>query len=239
MITLEGYGLALLEIFLFFLISSGIKNHQQLQLIKAPVYYWLMFTVLTGFWELFFVKNYNQVIDKAQHLLTGKEHVWTNKYNITYVSPNKFSQIFYAEYAAYADRDYMEPKDDWSRVIESSHCLLCGLLCLVGFGNIMKGNVAEYYVSTSIAMGSQLMNSILYMVNYFHQTKDSNNVNYITNDFPCGKYLQHRLFMYVNVLWTIMPLYIILHFLHLFRKDIQGNKEIFLDSHSKEMETRM
>ena len=43
----------------------------------------------------------------------------------------KLSPIFYAEYGAYADREYMNRHDDWSRVIESSHSLFCGVFALV------------------------------------------------------------------------------------------------------------
>ena len=55
-------------------------------------------------------------------------------------------------------------------------------------------------------MGSQLMNSLLYMINYFHQVKDYNNVNYNNSTFPAGNYLELRPFMYINILWTIMPI---------------------------------
>ena len=59
-------------------------------------------------------------------------------------------------------------------------------------------------------MGSQLMNSILYMVEYFIQCTDPNNVNYNDNEFPMGTLLSKRPFMWVNIFWTIMPLYTIL-----------------------------
>ena len=33
----------------------------------------------------------------------------------------KLARIFYAEYGAWADREYMVSSDDWSRTIEGSH----------------------------------------------------------------------------------------------------------------------
>ena len=204
-----GYGLALLEIFSFYVISDTLKYYPTLKKLNPIVYYWTTFTILTGIWEFYFISNYKSVLPKAQYLIDNKEHVWTNKYSLSDLLPNKFSQLFYAEYGAYADREYMLQGDDWSRVIEGSHCLMCGLFCLGAILYKLGDNITEYTIFLSIGMGSQLMNSILYLVNYFHQTRDSNNINYITQDFPCGPYLQHRLFMYVNLLWTLMPLYVI------------------------------
>ena len=54
------------------------------------------------------------------------------------------------------------------------------------------------------------MNSILYMMNYFNQLAEPSNVNYCSVAFPCGHALLNRAFMYVNIFWTIMPLYAIL-----------------------------
>ena len=233
-----GYQLALLEVFLFFLIAKGLKNHRQLSKIPTIIYYWTTFTIMTGIWELAFVSNYKFVIDKSEHLIVGKEHVWTNNYTLSNLNPKQFSELFYAEYGAYADREYMTIKDNWSRVIESSHCLLCGLFCLLAVSNKLFGNVPEYLITLSIGMGSQLMNSVLYMINYFHQIKDSNNVNYNSSSFPCGKYLEHRIFMYINIFWTIMPLYIIFKLVNMFRVKYT-NTITDSDKYKLEMETRL
>jgi hypothetical protein len=214
MMNLLGYELALIEVSIFFFISYTLKNLlHNLRKINCLTYYWSMFTILTGFWELSFIKNYNQVYNVSTQLIHNKEHVWENKYSLDVLRPDKFSIIFYSEYAAWADREYMLKNDDWSRVIEGSHCLMCGLACLMAFLFIIRNNLLEYYFITGIAMGSQLMNSVLYLVNYFHQTRDTTNINYITEKFPCGNLLQHRLFMYVNVLWFLMPSIIIYNFI--------------------------
>ena len=63
-------------------------------------------------------------------------------------------------------------------------------------------------------MASQLMNSILYMGEYFIQIKDKHSVNLNTPKFPCGFALIKRPFMYVNLFWTIMPCYVLSSFLH-------------------------
>ena len=54
-------------------------------------------------------------------------------------------------------------------------------------------------------MGNQLMNSVLYMGQYFIETGDVDSVNYNDDDFPAGFLLYKRAFMYVNIFWTIMP----------------------------------
>ena len=60
-------------------------------------------------------------------------------------------------------------------------------------------------------MGTQLMNSILYMSEYFIQTNTPSSINYNTPKFPCGKFLLKRPFMYINIFWTVMPFFILIH----------------------------
>jgi hypothetical protein len=231
-----GYQLALGEIFIFGIISFILRNFTNLLKINAIVYYWSMFTILTGIWELYFVANYSNVLALAHNLLDSKNHVWTQQYNISYLQPNLFSQIFYSEYGAYADREYMDKMDNWSRVIESSHSLLCGFFCLVAIGSYLYQNLPEYWLSLSIAMGSQLMNSILYLANYFNQVHEPYSVNYNTSSFPSGNYLEKRPFMYINIFWTMMPLYVILNLLHSLRytKKHASTQTISEDSLEKE-----
>lgn len=233
-----GYQLALVEIFIFGAVALLIRNTTNLYKINSIVYFWSTFTILTGLWELFFVSNYDKVITIAKNLLDTNQHVWTRNYNATDLNPNRFSQLFYAEYGAYGDREYMSSIDDWSRVIESSHSLLCGIFCILAIGNYISGNLAEYWFSLSIGMGSQLMNSILYLANYFNQVNDSHSVNYNTTEFPSGKYLERRPFMYINIFWTMMPIYVISYLLNTLRKEnpVIEDKEACLQ---ETMETKM
>lgn len=218
---MKGIFLALLEISTFFIFSYGLKiNFKQLINLNKILYYWTTFTILTGFWEFFFVYNYQEVISISENLLLKNNHVWNNNYNLTYILPNNFSKIFYAEYGAYADREYMSI-DDWSRVIESTHAIFCGFFSFMAIIFTISNNNKEYLICISVAMGSQLMNSILYLYNYFYQTKQINSVNYNSTDFPTGNYLSKRPFMYINILWTIMPLYIIIYILKI---NIRTNK---------------
>lgn len=219
----KGYILALIEISIFFYVSRCVKCAEQFQNISNLIYYWCMFTVLTGFWELFFIMNYKNVTLMSQDLLKNNTHVWTNDYKLDNLIPNRFSYLFYSEYGAYADKEYMIICDDWSRVIEGTHCILCGLFCLIGFVYKYFENEIEFYISLGIAMGSQLMNSILYLVVYFHQMADSNNINYCSNKFKCGTYLSKRLFMYVNVFWFIMPFLIIIKLNNIFLEEKKLN----------------
>ena len=79
---------------------------------------------------------------------------------------------------------------------------------------LIETNTRNYMVALSVAMGSQLMNSILYLMNYFIQCNDPCNINYNTTSFPTGTGLIKRPFMYVNVLWFVMPSYVILYVLN-------------------------
>ena len=208
---IDGVYIALIEILFFIFISTGIKIvYKQFNDINIITYFWLMFTILTGIWESAFILNYNNSTELSKELILKNEHVWTNKYDLTYLNPYKFSIIFYSEYGSYADRDYMITSNDWSRVIESSHALLCGLFALFCIICKINSNNKNYLICLSVSMGSQLMNSVLYMINYFIQCNTYNNVNYNNNSFPTGKYLEKRPFMYINIFWTIMPLYIIM-----------------------------
>ena len=135
---------------------------------------------------------------------------------MSYILPWKLSVIFYGEYGAYADREYMLWGNNWSRIIEGSHATLCGFFALIAMTMIgNQRNKNHYLVSASISMGSQLMNSILYMSNYFLQMKDPDNINYVSEEFPAGIALYKRPFMYVNIFWTIMPIYALYKLLYL------------------------
>ena len=237
----SGISLALVEIFFVFALSYIVKiSNINLYQIHTIPYYWLTFTIMTALWEFFFITNYKETTQQALSLINNKTHIWTSDYDSTYLIPSKFSILFYSEYASYADRMYMIKTDDWSRVIEGSHLIICGFFSFLGLyfkSKVINSNskninynspndkednevvteldiyyISRYFLTIGISMSGQLMNSILYMVNYFHQTRDSNNPNYNTTTFPTGKFLFQRPFMYVNVLWFTMPV-IVLNYL--------------------------
>ena len=218
MFMLSGFELALIEVGLIFSVSFTLKqNNKELSQLNSILFYWTFFTFFTGLWETAFLIQYNTTCSTAQQLLETKSHVWTNNYNTSYILPWKFSNIFYAEYGAYADREYMQLKDNWSRVIEGSHAIMCGIFALMAILFKIFKKEAHYFVSLSVCMGAQLMNSVLYMVNYFHEMKDPSNVNYVTQYFPAGTFLEKRPFMYINIFWTLMPSYIILILLYIYK----------------------
>ena len=138
-------------------------------------------------WQIFimksFISNYKKVNKGSQQLINNKQNVWTNKYNLWYILPWNLAKIFYAEYGAYADREYMTIKDYWSRVIEGTHALFCGFFSLLSIYFLIQQNETKYTLCMAVGMGSQLMNSILYMSEYFIQTKNKDNDN---NDDATG-----------------------------------------------------
>jgi hypothetical protein len=73
-------------------------------------------------------------------------------------------------------------------------------------------NMKNFYITMSISMGTQLMNSILYIGKYLIQLNSENSVNY-KNKFPCGKYLEKRPFMYINLFWSLMPSYVLIYYI--------------------------
>jgi len=214
-----GIYIGFFEILLFMVIGGIIKltckNFKNIDLIS---YYWTLMTILTLIWEVSFICNYKKTNILSANLIKNKEHVWNNMYDFSYILPWKLSHIFYAEYGAYADREYMTIRNDWSRVIEGTHAIFCGLFALMAIIYKQRELDNKYRISLAIAMGCQLMNSILYLGNYFIECNNPGSLNFNTTNFPTGTELSKRPFMYVNIFWTVMPLYIIIDLL-LFTKN--------------------
>jgi hypothetical protein len=208
----NGLILALLEIIIVF--ETGYIIRDQFNIINPIIYSWLILTIFTGFlWEISFVLNYRKVNNISKDLIKNNTSVWTNHYTIDNILPWKFSLIFYGEYGSWADREYMITTDDWSRVIESTHALFSGVFALLALYHNSTNNYSAFMLTLGVSMGSQLMNSILYMAEYFIQIKDKNNINYNTPEFPTGHWLLKRPFMWVNILWTLMPAYTIVAYM--------------------------
>ena len=212
---MKGYVVGILELSLFMFGSIFIRrSFHQLQSINKITYFWVMMTILTGIWEIAYISDYSHVVNMSSQLIKNKQHVWTNDiYNISYVLPWKLSHIFYSEYGAWADREYMSNSDDWSRIIESSHCTQCALCSLIAVIFKIFDNHNNYLISLSVSMGTQFMNSFLYMFAYFIQENDPNNANYANSTFPSDTWLIKRPFMWVNILWLVMPFYTISYYL--------------------------
>lgn len=209
----NGIEIGFIEISLYLFITHLIRKHwyDQLKSINVVSFYWMSMTVLTMIWEFCFIYQYKSVNNYAGTLMENESHVWLlNDYDLSYLLPWKLSKIFYSEYGAYADREYILMSNYWSRTIEGTHAILCGIFSLLAIIAKTKKRHDHFLIALSVSMGTQLMNSILYMENYFIQTTDPNNVNYNNASFPCGFLLLQRGFMYVNIFWTLMPLYTII-----------------------------
>lgn len=183
------------------------ETYSELQHLHPFLYYWFCFTTLTGIWEFCFVTQYGKIAEHAGQLIADKRHVWLSDYPLYYVLPNFMSYIFYAEYAAWADREYMDrnDRDFWSRLIESSHALFCGALSLTALGFAFTGSQEEAIVCAMYAMGGQFMNSVLYMGQYTIQCREPSSSNYDSDYFPLGRWMSKRLFMWVNIPWMLFP----------------------------------
>jgi len=206
----NGIILGTMEITLFSLISYSFKViSPNLQNMDNIMYYWFCLTILTGIWEISFIMNYKDCVNKSRNLIIKNQHVWFNKYALDNLLPWKLSKIFYSEYGAWADREYMILTNYWSRLIEGSHAFLCGLVALHCMLDRTEGEEKTFLILATLSMGTQLMNSILYMGEYFIQTREHSSTNFNSLNFPTGFLLTKRGFMYVNLLWTIMPSYCI------------------------------
>jgi len=206
----SGINIAILEVYFFFKCAQFMKEDiAVLTEIDIISYYWLMFTVMTGIWEAYFVQNRSYVKRISQQLLREKTHVWTNDYSLDTLHPSKFAMQFYAEYGAYADREYMVVRDDWSRLIESTHAFVCAGFSATGVGYMVIYNPVMSQKCVLIAMSAQWMNSILYIGQYMIQTQEKYHINEDRPQFPTGKCLLDRPFFYINVLWTVMPMYVV------------------------------
>ena len=211
---MKGYVIGIIELLLYFVGSITLRKYYPiLKTINKATYFWVMMTILTGIWEMAYISNYMNVSKMANKLIETNTHVWTNNYNITYILPWELSHIFYAEYGAWADREYMSHSDDWSRIIEGSHCTQCALFSFIAIMFKIGENHNNYLIALSVAMGTQFMNSYLYMFSYFIQEKEPSNVNYNSSSFPSDTWLTDRPFMWVNILWLIMPFYTILYYM--------------------------
>jgi hypothetical protein len=203
-IQIKGIQGAVIELALFFVIATAVRNIFNVQL-GIITYYWLAFTVLTGIWEISYVFNKNKICKIAHDLIINDEHVWGKTYNVRMILPSNTAIIFYAEYAAHSDRLYansINPWIYWSLMIESSHGIFCGLSALLMF-------IASYFNFNNMivhqfliqSMAFQMMNSMLYMGQYYIQTQDPRSENYVTDNFPVNE----RKFMLINLFWTVMP----------------------------------
>lgn len=208
-----GLVLGFTEIFLFLFIISVVRIFsKKMKSIDFISYFWISLTILTMFWEMSYIYNDKIINEYSKYLIDNKEHVWSNKYPLQYLLPNKLAEIFYAEYGAYADREYMVTRDHWSRIIEGTHAFFCGIFSLGALINKKTNISSKYLLFVGIAMGSQIMNSVIYMGQYFIETTEIYSINYNSTEFPIGNMLFKRPFMYVNIFWTIMPAYVILNY---------------------------
>jgi hypothetical protein len=212
---IKGYQLAICELGLWFICAHALRNHvESLQQMGLIMYYWFCFTVITGMWEYYYVTQYHSIASFARMLVTTDNSIWLMDIPIHYLSINLFAELFYAEYGANADREYISMKkgDYWSRLIESSHAFCCASFCLASLVSTVLDN-EKFYLIGMVGMGMQFMNSLLYMGQYFLQCKDSHSPNYKTNLFPTGPFLCDRLFMWVNLFWLLFPTIIIFQYI--------------------------
>lgn len=218
---IPGYVGALMEVSLFFLSSYMVKP--VFTGMDPLMYYWFCFTILTGFWEFTYLSNYYQIVEYSKILTQENKYVWFKHYGLSMILPNRFAKLFYAEYGAHADREYMSRSDFWSRLVESSHAMVCAFFCLLSMTYYYYDDSIGALVAASVAMGAQYMNSVLYMGQYFVECNDPSSVNFNSSNFPLGPYMIYRFFMWINIFWLLFPACIIIGLLKSWHVIIQQN----------------
>ena len=213
MLEIKGYVGAAIEMILFASVAYLLRVGP-LKGLAGVHYYWFCFTILTAYWEIVFVHWYNYVALYAHALKEANQSVWTTYYPITMIAPNHLSCIFYADYGAWGDREYMNISihgrtDYWSRLIESTHMIFCGFVCLASLLATYRGYGFAGTVLGCAAMGAQCMNSVMYLAEYLLQCNDPKSVNANNATWPTGSWMLGRPFMWVNFFWTVMPIFII------------------------------
>ena len=126
-------------------------EYTSLKTINIISYYWLLFTILTFIWETNYIIHFQKTSNLAKQLIYKKQHVWTNRYDVSFIIPSKLATIFYAEYAAYADREYMLVNNNWSRVIEGTHAYICGIFSIFCIYYKINNNQNNYLISVSLS----------------------------------------------------------------------------------------
>lgn len=210
LVKITGMQGAIMELVAFFVGAYIARDYFDLCEINTFTYYWMAFTVLTGAWELAYLFSKLEVSFMGAELIRTKESTFFKTYNLRMIRPRNLSLVFYSDYAAWADRLYMDPKNPWSLVIEGTHCLCCALPCLLSLIAL-----TNYYYTLSdqlmfCGMAWQMMNSVLYISQYLIQTRQSSSPNYDSVNWPCGEYMLGRPFMWINAFWTLCPLLVIL-----------------------------
>uniref|UniRef100_A0A7S4P8S3 EXPERA domain-containing protein n=1 Tax=Paramoeba aestuarina TaxID=180227 RepID=A0A7S4P8S3_9EUKA len=209
-IEATGGVLAGIVVVLWLSISLFIRNsNRHLQKIDVVTFCWLTMTAMTGVWEWAYLHYHDDVVADAQTFIATNTHVWTNYYDISYIVPWRFSPIMYTEYAAYADRAYMSTHDPLAQIVELSHLLYCSVFAALAITRKSVGDTYLYLIFMVLALGTQSMQCLMYVSNYFVETTEPHHANFITESFPAGQYWEKRPFFYVNIFWTGMGLVVI------------------------------
>lgn len=161
---------ALVVVALFAALSWGLRSWWKvpgLTLIEPVSYYWMMFAILTWLWEICFISfKFRETRTYADYLMAADKHVWLTSYGWQMILPWNTAVVFYAEYGAWADRDYSALKLDenlWARAIEGSHGFAAGGFSLLAMIFAAQFSQAQLLITMSVGMAAQGMNAFLYL----------------------------------------------------------------------------
>lgn len=210
-VVMQGWGIGFVEMSLFFLFSFlGKRFISTLRSMSCITYYWICMTMLIGLWETSYLIHYREIDNMSIELRINNTHIWVEKYSTSYILPWNFAKIIYSEYLAWADRDYSYINMDWSNIMERTPAIFTAMFAFIGLFARVCNSVMKSYVFISIAMGIELMNTIIYTTQYGINCNNEHNSNYNSYYFPLGVALSNRPLMYVNTFFILMPIVILI-----------------------------
>ena len=105
-----------------------------------------MYDCFNRIWESTYLVTYDSIVNTAEQLILNDNYIWTNMYDLSYILPSELSHIFYAEYGAWADREYMSLNDNWSHTVEGTHLLFCAIFSFLDYYPDQKETVKSLIV---------------------------------------------------------------------------------------------
>ncbi len=213
MIQLYGFELCIIELIIAMVIFNNI--YSIINFIDLPkfVFYWIAFSILVCIYEIAYLYNFKNITRNAKALIKTKNSIWFEKYDISKLLPWKFAKLFYTDYIANSDREYINNNTKYGKIIESTHLFICGGLYLLALIMNIYGNINKFKTLLFMSFGAQIMNIIMYTLFLYFQIHNKFSSNYASKRFPIGRYYEKRPFTYINIIYIIMIISIIIYYI--------------------------
>ena len=143
-------------------------------------------------------REYINIIDTWDKIITGK-YYYIYIYGILYGIYNCIDHLF----IFFALAGQIINTSLFFNITRKYNVLILLYIIATLYQDIMY-NYIIYFI-----MSSQILETLLYLKNYYYQTSLSSSLNMNSIDFKCGKLFINRPFIYFNLMWIVVPLYIL------------------------------